>query len=475
MQSLAEVLSGRGWRLTGSDLFPSSGCARPLFTRLHVGHAANNVATDVAWLIHSAAVEDANPELQAARLRGIRTSSYPQALGELMAQAQQGVAIAGTHGKSTTTAMLAQILIAAGRDPTVVLGATPLGWRSGGRPGSNKIFLAEACEYRCSFWNLRPHAAVVLNIEPDHFDCFPQTGDVTRAFAGFADRVVPGGLLMLNADCPAARAMVALMPDCRIVQFSTNEAAPGAWHAARIESLHGCPCFELRHRGLALARICLQVPGRHQVTNALAAAALAIELGVAPEPACQALRRFVGVQRRLENLGTFGGVTVIDDYAHHPTEIRASLAAVREAFPHRRLVCVFQPHQASRLTRLLDEFASSLHNADALVVTEVFRARESAPAPREAKAADLVARLQRQGSDATYKASPKDILHHLKLHLCPADVLLTLGAGDLSQTVTHELVERSRIDGAGQRTAGAANLAARGRAGRILRRAADRR
>lgn len=430
MRALADMLLGLGRQVSGSDASPD-----PLLglvesgLRLWSAHDASHVGADVKLVVRSDAIPADNPELRHAAEAGIPVLSYFELLGRLMTE-RHGLAIAGTHGKSTATAMAAQILIDAGLDPTVLCGAAPLGRSSGGRFGHGRHLLVEACEYRANFLRLAPRHAVILGIEPDHFDYYPSQAELEQAFAWFADGVAADGLLLARHDCLATRRVTAAAAS-RVATFGTAPEAD--WSAQKVSPAVGRYSFAIYHCGRRLADVQLQVPGRHNVLNALAAAALAWENGVAPKRIATSLGRFRGLQRRFEVLGAFRGVTFVDDYAHLPTEIAATLETARQAFPGRRLVCVFQPHQASRTTRLLDELARSLQNADLLAIADIFRAREAAAKPGEATAADLAAGVSR--SDSPPEIMPQHALEEIAAaipeRLKRGDVLLTLGAGDI--------------------------------------------
>jgi UDP-N-acetylmuramate--alanine ligase len=417
MRAMAEVLVGRGWRVSGSDL------------QLPEGHHAENVPPDAEVVIVSDAVPATNVELQRAAELGIPTLSYFQMLGRISADCHT-MAVAGTHGKSTVTAMTARVLIETGVDPTVFCGATPLGATSGGLAGNGRIILVEACEYRANFLHLRPHHAAILNIEPDHFDCYDSPTELEKAFQQFTDSIPANGLLVVRCDDAAAR-RVASRVACRIETFGLEPEAD--WSASNMAENQGRFHFNLVHSGSCLGRVQLKTPGLHNVQNALAAAALAAANGVTPEHIIAGLGHFAGLHRRLEVLGTWRGVTVIDDYAHHPTEITAALAAVRQMFPHRRVWCVFQPHQAGRTARLLDELAASLQNADNVMVAEIFRAREGAYRPGEVTATDLAAKTRQLGVEVLPGHRTEEILEMLETHLVAGDVLVTLGAGDVAK------------------------------------------
>ncbi|MBN2216613.1 MAG: UDP-N-acetylmuramate--L-alanine ligase [Pirellulales bacterium] len=443
MRALARVLHKFDWRLSGSDVHPDGlDDVLPPGTRLHAGHNATGLPATADVVIHSDAIGNDNPELEAARDRNVAILSYFDAVGRIM-EDSHGLAVAGTHGKSTTTAMAAWILVGSGRDPTVLCGATTIGANDGGRAGRSGFVLAEACEYRANFLKLRPRHAVILGIEPDHFDCYAQPADVERAFAQFAAGIAPDGLLLARGDCAATR-RVAAGATCRFETFALDETAD--WTARSQGVCQGCHRFELVRRGQSLCRIVVPMPGRHNMLNTLAAAALAWHQGVEPSQIAEALDRFPGVRRRLEPVGTWSGAAVVDDYAHHPTELAAALETVRQTYPNRRICCVFQPHQVSRTAHLLDELASSLHNglrsgkggrpSDRLWIADIFRAREGPPRTGEVTAADLADRVRRAGLDVAATHRMDEIGRELNECLGPGDVLLVAGAGNIHKILS---------------------------------------
>ena len=343
-------------------------------------------------VICSDAVPADNPERKRAEELGITVHSYAEMLGEIAAtnssagEPVRTLAVAGTHGKSTVTAMAAEILIRAGLDPTVICGAAPMTITAnglggaGGRNGHGNLALVEACEYRENFLNLKPDVAVITNIEPDHFDYFRSTEQLTEAFAKFAQQISSDGLIIAGHESATAKT-IAAQSGRQMTTFGLSREAD--WQATKLENSRGRYRFDLVRHGRRLTTITLSTPGRHNVLNALAAATLARHCGASVQQISHGLAAFGGLRRRLEIRARFNGVPWVDDYAHHPTEVKAALAAVRQMFPRRRVYCVFQPHQASRLTILLDELAASLHNVDKLAVAKVFRAREgAAPARR---------------------------------------------------------------------------------------------
>lgn len=440
MQALAEVMLGQGWRITGSDLTPGNA---PWLTaagaRVFAGHCAEHLPSNADLVVYSDAVGAENAERRRAAERGIRQLSYPAMLGELMAN-RIGLAVAGTHGKSTTTALAGEILKEARQAPTVIAGAAPLDGNSGGCYGRGPQVLVEACEYRSNFLDLAPQVAVILGIEHDHFDCFASCAEVEQAFAQFAERVPRDGLILAQAGCPATM-RVAKASGRRVVTFGLGVNAD--WRATGLHSSRGRYSFQITRRGRRVAEVKLEIPGAHNVVNALAAAALAGELGVERPAIERGLSRFRGLRRRLETVGSWREIVLIDDYAHHPTEIAAGLKAVRERFPGRRLWCIFQPHQASRTKALLDEFAASLHNADRVAVAEIYRAREAPGEMAEVTAEQLGERVRVLGRPAMNVHGAEEIVERVYAELAPGDVLITMGAGDIRK-VSDAFVERLR-------------------------------
>ena len=440
MQALAEVMIAQGWRLSGSDLSPQNAAwLSAAGVQVFAGHRAEHVPSNADLVVYSDAIGPENCERRRAAELGARHLSYPAMLGELMAP-RAGLAIAGTHGKSTTTALAGEMLKQAKLAPTIIGGAAPLGCNSGGCFGRGRHVLVEACEYRENFLHLAPQIAVLLGIEHDHFDCFNAFAEVEQAFARFVERVPRDGLILAHAGCPATM-RVAKQSGRRVATFGLGAAAD--WRAIGLRSFRGRYAFQVLRHGHRVADVRLSIPGVHNVTNALAAAALAGELGVEASAIERGLSQFAGLQRRLEIRGSWREIVLVDDYAHHPTEIAAGLKAVRERFPGRRVWCVFQPHQASRTTALLDEFASSLHNADRVAVAEIFRAREAPGESAENTAAHLAERVRSLGRPVLDVHGAEEIVERFEPELAPGDVLITMGAGDIRK-VSDAFVERLR-------------------------------
>lgn len=426
MRALARVLLDRGWRVIGVDRQGEAAAPFPWRT----DHAVENLPPDCGLVIHSDAIAPDTPELTAARLRGLPVMRYIEAVSRLLERpsGRRVIAVAGTHGKSTTTAMLAAILERAQCDPTVFCGATPLGgrWGSGGRAGQGPWAVVEACEWNRNFLNLDPSAAVILNIEPDHLDTYPDERSLLAAFAQFAERVPCDGVLAVGSESPLAVQLSSRLTRRRVVSFGFGQAD---WVAA-LKAENAPPReFTVTHCGRRVIEVRLRLAGRHHVFNALAALVSAVESGIDARTAAEALAEFPGLERRMEYLGRHGDVEFYDDFAHHPTEIAATLATLRQMYPRRRLVCVFQPHQRRRTKGLLDEFARSLAVADLLAVTDVFAAREPPTAGPDGIAEELRRRVR--GPAVLVAETPDRLPQTLAEALTAGDLFVTLGAGDI--------------------------------------------
>ncbi|MGD8451418.1 MAG: UDP-N-acetylmuramate--L-alanine ligase [Phycisphaerae bacterium] len=442
MAGLAAFLLRRGSSVSGSDMQPGDEVRRLAEAGVHVAEPGTEaIPPDVDLVVRSAAVPDTQPEVVEARRRGVPVVKYAQALGALMSHCA-GVAISGTHGKSTTTGWLSYVLREAGLDPSFVIGASVPQLGGGSGAGDGPHFVAEACEYDRSFLNLRPQRAAILNIEEDHLDCYRNLAAIEAAFAEFAARVPADGLLVTNANDASCR-RVAAHATCRVETFGFTDAAD--WSASELVPERGCYAFSVSHRTKMLGRISVGLPGRHNVANALAVMALATDCGAQWEQIVPALASFRGVRRRLELRGKARGVRVLDDYAHHPTEIRATLAAARQRYEPRQLWCLFQPHQHSRTRFLLSAFAESFAQADHVVVPDIYFVRDSEREREAVSAEDLVERIRARGDDAEFLPSFDSIVTRVVAAAQPGDVVITMGAGNIWK-VADELLRRLRED-----------------------------
>jgi UDP-N-acetylmuramate--alanine ligase len=428
MCGLAELLKSVGLEVTGSDLSVGETTERlmSLGIKVHRGHRAENVSgADV--VVYSSAVNESNPEVAAARSAGIPVIKRAEMLGEVM-RVKRGIAIAGTHGKTTTTSMTGAILMAAGLDPTIIVGGR---MRDVGtaRLGRGDYLVAEADEFDRSFLALSPMLAVVNNIDLEHLDTYRDLADIQETFARFARSVPFFGAAILGLDDANVQEIRPLLSR-RVVTFGLT---PQADVTARdlVLDRTGSRFVATAGRDF-MGSVALKVPGLHNVKNALGALAVARELSIPFGIAARALEAFAGVIRRFEKKGEKGGVVVIDDYAHHPTEVAATLAAARQAHPDRRVVALFQPHLYSRTKDFAAAFGAAFLNADVLLVTPVYGSRE---APREGVTGALVAdaAAARGHRSVRYLADRADIPKALQETLKDGDLLLTMGAGDVNQ------------------------------------------
>jgi len=443
MCGIAEVLSNLGYPVTGSDIQPSAitkhlsdiGCT------IHYGHAATNLSNaDV--VVVSSAIKGYNPEVEAARARQIPVIPRAEMLGELM-RLKYGITVAGSHGKTTTTTMIAHVLMSAGLDPTAVIGGrvNALGLANA-RLGTSEYLVAEADESDGSFLKLPPTLAVVTNIDPEHLDHYGDFDNVKTAFIDFINRVPFYGTAVLCLDHPVIQS---LLPEVhkRVLTYGT---VPHATYRARnVRHKELSSTFIAWKKADELGEITIPMPGMYNVQNALAVLAVADFLGIPFETIAESLSRFDGIQRRFTLRGEVGGVTVIDDFGHHPAEVRATLSGARAGFAGRRIIAAFQPHRYTRTRDQFHEFARSFYDADKVVICDVFPAGER---PIEGATSDaLVLAVRDSGhKDVTYVAKREDIAGFLDAQLRPGDIVITLGAGDIQLTCNDliELLEKSR-------------------------------
>jgi UDP-N-acetylmuramate--alanine ligase len=427
LSAIARVLMAQGAEVSGSDLVlsPVAEALARDGARVLTGHRAENVA-GADLVVVSSAVPVSNVEVQAAQAAGIPVLKRPKVLGQMM-DGRLGVAVAGTHGKTTTTAMIASVLLEAGRDPTFVVGGVIAGLGTNARAGHGSLFVIEADEYDRTFLSLTPTVAVVTNVEHDHPDCYPTFADFRAAFEEFVALVPRDGLLAVCWDDPVARELGERQRAAGVAVAFFGLGQDAEWRAGDVwPNLAGGVDFLATHEGWELGWVQLQVPGAHNASNAMAVLAVANFLGVSFPIAQTALTRFRGVGRRFEVKGEADGVVVIDDYAHHPTEIRATLWAARDRFSRRSLWAVWQPHTYSRTKTLLLDFARAFDAADHVIVLPIYAARETDTLG--VSSADMVAEMQHP--DACCIGSPDEALVLLGTEVRPGDVVLTLGAGD---------------------------------------------
>ena len=440
MKALAEVLLDRGWLVSGSDTTANSPIGMELREKgvaLRVGHSTAGLTEELDLLVYSPAVPLENLERRWATRHNIPQLSYPEMLGELMRQ-KCGVSIAGTHGKSTTTALTGWILQAAGLSPTVFVGAELRDRQANGWSGAGSQVVVESCEYRRHFLSLQPHLAAILGIEADHFDCYASLEETAAAFHDFCLLLPQNGLLVVPADSQVTLDATA---ECAARREIFGIECAADWQAQNLRATTRGTCFEIYYQGRLFLDAELPIPGRHMVGNAVAAVALCHEAGATAEGIKQGLESFPGLKRRFEITGNWGEITLVDDYAHHPSAIEATLRTAREQFGDRRLICVFQPHQVSRTLGLFDEFSRAFTQADQVWLVPVYGARESFAAELTEVSRELTSLILQQGVEAHFSESLDQSLASLDDAVRPGDVLMTLGAGDIDR-LNHALTCR---------------------------------
>ena len=428
MSGLAEILLKENFTVSGSDTKPS-----PLTERLECLGATifypqkeSNIIEGIDVVVYTAAIRQNNPEFAEAIRRNLPLLSRAELLGQLMKNYETPIAISGTHGKTTATSMLSHILLAAEKDPTISVGGILKAINGNIRVGNSGFFLTEACEYTNSFLDFFPKIAVILNVEEDHMDFFKDMDDILTSFHKFAALLPKDGLLVINKDIENSEVITSGL-SCNILTYSeTKEADYFASHV--VFDAFGNASFDLIKHGKQKGHIKLSVPGTHNVSNALSVITVADMLDIPFETIQKGLLSFTGTDRRFEYKGERGGVTIIDDYAHHPTEIRATLTAAHN-YPHKDIWCVFQPHTYTRTKAFFQEFAQALSLADHVILADIYAARETDDLGVSSEA--LADEIKKLGVDAYYLPS-FDAIENFVLEKCiHGDVLITMGAGDV--------------------------------------------
>lgn len=426
MSGIAEILLNQGMKVSGSDLRrgPITDRLAGLGATIYEGHEAGHVE-GATVVVTSSAVSRTNPEVLAALAQKIPVIQRAEMLAELM-RLKYGIAIAGMHGKTTTTSMVAAVLTAGGLDPTVVVGGRVDALGSNAKLGTSHYMVAEADESDRSFLKLSPIVAVITNLDREHMDCYHDMADVEQAFLDFIDKLPFYGAVTACADNALLKS---ILPRAKRRVFTYGESADADYRLEMLAARPGCyACFQVVTKAGSLGPFELNVPGRHNVLNATAAVAIAHQLEVTPEKIAEGLKQFHGVDRRFQRKGEAGGVTVVDDYGHHPTEIEATLGAAREATKGRVHV-VFQPHRYSRTRDLLREFSTAFTKADTVAVLPIYAASEE---PIPGITAELLA-AQIQGPQVQPVADFAAAVAAVTAEARPGDLVLTLGAGSVSQ------------------------------------------
>ncbi|SHI63967.1 UDP-N-acetylmuramate--L-alanine ligase [Parasporobacterium paucivorans] len=429
MSALAEILLTKGFTVSGSDSRESDLTKRleRLGITVHIGQSAENLDNDIDLVIYTAAIKEDNPELAGAHSFGIPSIPRAELVGQIMKNYEVAVGVAGTHGKTTTTSMISHILIDNDSDPTVLVGGMLKKIEGNLRIGKSGNFVTEACEYTNSFLSFSPTVAVILNIHADHMDFFKDIQDIRQSFRNFASLLPLDGTLIISSDIEDFD-YITQGTDARIVTFGTglHNSDYGAANVAYDEFANGH--YDLMENGSFAGRISLKVPGFHNIQDSLAAVATARTMGVPIDLIIQSLAAYEGCDRRFQFKGSIKGITVVDDYAHHPDEIRATLNTARK-YPHKTLWCVFQPHTYTRTSVFLKDFASALTLADKVVLTDIYAAREKNTLNISSK--DLLDELVKLGKEAYHFQSFDDIENFLLENCINGDLLITMGAGDV--------------------------------------------
>lgn len=436
MSGLAHILRDKNFTVSGSDAAESALTKELTAAGCHIVYSqtADNITSDIDLVVYTAAIRDTNPELSAARAAGIPTITRAELLGQIMTNYKTAVNIAGTHGKTTTTSMLTEILMAGNCDPTISVGGILDSIGGNIRVGQSGIFVTEACEYTNSFLSFHPTMNIILNVKEDHLDFFKDIDDIRHSFRRFAELLPADGTLIINADTPKYEDIIRNLP-CNVITYGLEHDAD--YQAADITyDKYGHASFSVLRNGVKVGSYYLKVPGIHNVSNALAAIALGHLLGLSEEVIIKGLGSFTGTDRRFQYKGEVAGVTIIDDYAHHPTEIEATLHAAHN-YPHKKLWCVFQPHTYTRTKALLPEFAKALSLADHVVVADIYAARETDTLGISSE--DLQKRIQELGTPCEYFPTFDEIENYLLSNCQEGDLLITMGAGDVVNIGEHLL------------------------------------
>jgi UDP-N-acetylmuramate--alanine ligase len=414
LSALARIYKGMGKTVSGSDsaISPVIEELKRAGIKIEIGHKSSNIQEDTDLVVYTQAVNEDNPEVLKAKELGINLYSYPQALGELT-KSYKTIAVCGTHGKTTTTGMIGSALVDAGLDPTILVGSDIHELQnSNARIGKSNLLVIEACEYRRAFLNYEPHFIVLTNLEPDHFDYYKTFKDYLKAFREFIEKLPENGTLIANSDDESVRSVMGELKNINIVTFGKSSETD--YHFDVIKNLN------------------LSVPGEYNKMNALAAYALCMELGADKSIVVQSLQSFKGAARRFEFKGKIGKTQIYDDYAHHPTAIKAALKAAREKFGKKtKILCVFQPHQYSRTFHLLKEFGKAFSDADEVIIPNIYGVRDSLEDEKSISAEDLVKEISKNHKKVFYGEGLEKTAEIIKNRIGEWDFVFTMGAGDV--------------------------------------------
>lgn len=429
MSGLAEILLTEGFTVSGSDAKKSklTSHLESLGATVHYPQLASNITDDIDLVVYTAAIHPDNPEYKYVRKKGVPVLTRAQLLGQMMKNYSMPIAVSGTHGKTTTTSLASHVLMAAGCDPTISVGGILPSIHGNIRVGNSGVFITEACEYTNSFLSFFPKISLILNVDADHLDFFKDIDDIRHSFHEFAKLLPSDGTLIIDADTPNYET-IANGLDCEVITYGLKNK-DGDYTASDITfDKIGHPTFTCSYHGEKIGTFSLLIPGTHNVSNALATIALARKLDIDVETIKEGFKTFMGTDRRFQYKGKVNGVTVIDDYAHHPTEITATLKSAVN-YPHKETWCVFQPHTYTRTKALLDDFARALTLADKVILVDIYAAREKNTLGISSR--DLQKKIQALGTECYYFPSFKEVESFCLDKCHPDDMLITMGAGDV--------------------------------------------
>ena len=436
MSGLAEILHDRGFKVSGSDMkaSPLTEHLESLGISVQFPQKSENIVPGIELCVYTAAISEDNPEFQEVKRQNIPMMSRAELLGRIMKNYKEAINVSGTHGKTTTTSMIGEILMEAQMDPTITVGGMMKDIGGNLRVGKSDVFLAEACEYTNSFLSFFPTIEVVLNVEEDHLDVFKDINDIRASFRKFIEKLPENGILIFNKDIPHAEFFLEDLPGRKIITFGHQDADYTANfisydHFAR-------PSFTLFENGEDRGRVTLGVTGEHNIYNSLSAIAVARAIGIPFETIKKGLMEFSGTDRRFQLKGEVNGFTIIDDYAHHPQEIAATIATAKK-YPHKKLWVAFQPHTYSRTLALMDDFAGALSQADEIILADIYAAREKNTVGVTSD--DLRKLMLSQNTNVYYIPDFPSIEEFILSHLQEGDLLITMGAGDIVEVGEHLL------------------------------------
>ena len=431
MSGLAEILLREGFTISGSDMKEST-LTKQLEEKgvnVYYGQVASNITSAIDLVVYTAAIREDNEEWQAAKEANIPMLTRAQLLGQIMDNYAKSIAVSGTHGKTTTTSMISQVLLEANTDPTITVGGILSAIDGNLRVGQSEIFISEACEYTNSFLNFRPKYSIILNVEAEHLDFFKDLEDVRNSFKKFAANTRPEGATIINGEIEDYEGLIEGLPH-QVITYGFDSRFDFYAENIRFDE-RACGIFTAMHKGEEVMKVHLNVPGMHNVSNALATIALATLMELPTEEVIVGLRKFGGANRRFQYKGELNGVTIIDDYAHHPTEIKATANAIKNKQYNKSWV-VFQPHTFSRTKEHLDSFAEALLNFDNIILLDIYAAREVNTYDISSK--DLEEKINSLvPNKAKYIPDFNEVVSYLKNNISKDDIIITLGAGTVTE------------------------------------------